>query len=140
VDTHSAFTGVIVSLSLGSPIMMVIIPAHIILSSNSCTIPVTALLCWWSGSNVYQSVSSLTRERASLLCYQDFAHPEGSQVHVWLPARSLLVLSGDARYVWTHAIVPRKTDLLVLYADTCNNRVPMSTYLNHLSHAWRVYY
>ena len=30
--------------------------------------------------------------------------------HVWLPARSLLVLEGDARYRWAHGIAPRTMD------------------------------
>ena len=32
--------------------------------------------------------------------------------HIWLPARSLLVLRGDARYKWVHAIAPRTMDKL----------------------------
>ena len=30
--------------------------------------------------------------------------------YLWLPARSLLVLSGPARYFWSHGIAPRTTD------------------------------
>ena len=30
--------------------------------------------------------------------------------YLWLPARSLLVLSGPARYCWSHGIAPRTTD------------------------------
>ena len=29
---------------------------------------------------------------------------------LWLPARSLAVLAGPARYGWTHGIPPRKSD------------------------------
>ncbi|CAH1268201.1 ALKBH8 [Branchiostoma lanceolatum] len=40
----------------------------------------------------------------------DFKHPSGKRVPVVLPARSLLVMSGEARYLWTHGIIPRKMD------------------------------
>lgn len=30
--------------------------------------------------------------------------------YLWLPARSLLVLRGAARYSWSHGIAPRTTD------------------------------
>jgi hypothetical protein len=30
--------------------------------------------------------------------------------YLWLPARSLLVLTGPARYLWSHGIAPRTTD------------------------------
>jgi hypothetical protein len=29
---------------------------------------------------------------------------------VWLPPRSLLILTGDARYNWCHGIAPRMLD------------------------------
>ncbi len=41
-------------------------------------------------------------------------HPLDDRVkrkkHVWLPRRSLLILRGEARYFWSHAITPRKCD------------------------------
>lgn len=33
-------------------------------------------------------------------------------VFVDLPARSLLIMSGESRYDWTHGIVPRKFDIV----------------------------
>ena len=36
----------------------------------------------------------------------------GNQVLVWLPARSLLVMSGEARYSWSHGITPRHYDTM----------------------------
>ena len=33
-------------------------------------------------------------------------------ISVWLPSRSLLVMTGPARYDWTHGIAQRKTDLV----------------------------
>ncbi|XP_012864928.1 PREDICTED: alkylated DNA repair protein alkB homolog 8 [Dipodomys ordii] len=62
IDTHSAFEDEIVSLSLGSEIVM------------------------------------------------DFKHPDGVLVQVMLPRRSLLVMTGESRYLWTHGITPRKFD------------------------------
>ncbi|XP_055278919.1 alkylated DNA repair protein alkB homolog 8 isoform X1 [Moschus berezovskii] len=62
IDTHSAFEDEIVSLSLGSEIVM------------------------------------------------DFKHPDGMTVPVMLPRRSLLVMAGESRYLWTHGITPRKFD------------------------------
>uniref|UniRef100_A0A8D1JMB8 tRNA (carboxymethyluridine(34)-5-O)-methyltransferase ALKBH8 n=1 Tax=Sus scrofa TaxID=9823 RepID=A0A8D1JMB8_PIG len=54
IDTHSAFEDEIISLSLGSEIVM------------------------------------------------DFKHPDGITVPVMLPCRSLLVMTGESRYLWTH--------------------------------------
>ena len=40
----------------------------------------------------------------------DFTHSKtGKKSSLLLESRSLLVLSGDARYVWQHAIAGRKT-------------------------------
>ena len=41
-----------------------------------------------------------------------FQGPAGRKVPVWLPRRSLLVMSGAARYDWTHGITPRHYDTL----------------------------
>ncbi|KAF8270925.1 hypothetical protein EI94DRAFT_1721463 [Lactarius quietus] len=35
---------------------------------------------------------------------------DGECEEVWLPPRSVIVLCGEARYVWTHGIVPRTRD------------------------------
>ena len=44
-------------------------------------------------------------------CVMDFTHSEtGEKSLLLLEPRSLLVLTGDARYVWQHAIAQRKTD------------------------------
>ena len=44
-------------------------------------------------------------------CVMDFTHSKtGEKSSLMLEPRSLLVLSGDARYVWQHAIAGRKTD------------------------------
>jgi alkylated DNA repair dioxygenase AlkB len=44
-------------------------------------------------------------------CVMDFTHSKtGDKSSLLLEPRSLLVLTGDARYVWQHAIAGRKTD------------------------------
>ncbi|XP_033486468.2 tRNA (carboxymethyluridine(34)-5-O)-methyltransferase alkbh8 [Epinephelus lanceolatus] len=40
----------------------------------------------------------------------EFRHPNGRLVAVVLPGRSLLVMRGESRYLWTHGITPRKFD------------------------------
>lgn len=42
----------------------------------------------------------------------DFKHPDGHTVAVMLPRCSLLVMSGESRYLWTHGITPRKYDII----------------------------
>nr|XP_028582029.1 alkylated DNA repair protein alkB homolog 8 isoform X2 [Podarcis muralis] len=42
----------------------------------------------------------------------DFKHPDGHAAAVMLPQRSLLVMSGESRYLWTHGITPRKFDIV----------------------------
>ncbi|KAM6448124.1 tRNA (carboxymethyluridine(34)-5-O)-methyltransferase ALKBH8 isoform 3-T3 [Liasis olivaceus] len=42
----------------------------------------------------------------------DFKHPDGRTAAVMLPQRSLLVMSGESRYLWTHGITPRKFDVV----------------------------
>jgi alkylated DNA repair dioxygenase AlkB len=39
---------------------------------------------------------------------------EGDDTHkfLYLPPRSLLVLSGEARYLWSHGIAARKSDMV----------------------------
>jgi alkylated DNA repair dioxygenase AlkB len=44
-------------------------------------------------------------------CVMDFTQPQPERkVPVLLEPESLIILSGDARYVWRHSIAPRKTD------------------------------
>lgn len=43
----------------------------------------------------------------------EFKNPATSQqVNVSLPQRSLLIMSGESRYGWTHGIVPKKSDIV----------------------------
>ncbi|XP_072119219.1 tRNA (carboxymethyluridine(34)-5-O)-methyltransferase alkbh8 [Mobula birostris] len=42
----------------------------------------------------------------------EFRHPAGHSVPVMLPRRSLLVMTGESRYLWSHGITPRKFDVV----------------------------
>ncbi|XP_069747352.1 alkylated DNA repair protein alkB homolog 8 isoform X2 [Narcine bancroftii] len=42
----------------------------------------------------------------------DFRHPAGRCVSTMLPRRSLLVMTGESRYLWSHGITPRKFDVV----------------------------
>lgn len=42
----------------------------------------------------------------------EFSHPSDCHVPVLLPRRSVTVLSGESRYLWTHGITPRKSDVV----------------------------
>ena len=47
----------------------------------------------------------------------DFKDPSGNKSSVLLPQRSVLIMSGEARYKWQHGIVPRKSDVLPSSTD-----------------------
>ncbi|XP_070685529.1 tRNA (carboxymethyluridine(34)-5-O)-methyltransferase alkbh8 [Pempheris klunzingeri] len=42
----------------------------------------------------------------------EFRRPDGRLVALLLPGRSLLVMKGESRYLWTHGITPRKFDMV----------------------------
>ncbi|XP_065845736.1 alkylated DNA repair protein alkB homolog 8-like isoform X2 [Oscarella lobularis] len=42
----------------------------------------------------------------------DFRHPNGSTCSVLLQPKSFLIMTGESRYIWTHGITPRKTDVI----------------------------
>jgi alkylated DNA repair dioxygenase AlkB len=71
-----------------------------------------------------ETVASLSLGSA---CVMDFAPPGGRQkTSMLLEPRSLLVLSDDARYRWTHAIAPRKTDKFDGMVISRNRRVSLT--------------
>lgn len=41
-----------------------------------------------------------------------FSNPSGDTRQVLLPRRSVLLMTGASRYLWSHGIVPRKTDVI----------------------------
>ena len=42
----------------------------------------------------------------------DFRHPDGLHLTVLLPPNSLMIMTGESRYVWSHGITPRKSDMV----------------------------
>ncbi|XP_029027315.1 alkylated DNA repair protein alkB homolog 8 [Betta splendens] len=55
----------------------------------------------------------------------EFRHPGGRLVPVLLPERSLLVMKGESRYLWTHGITPRKFDMVPASApQSCAHKSP----------------
>uniref|UniRef100_A0A672Z536 tRNA (carboxymethyluridine(34)-5-O)-methyltransferase n=1 Tax=Sphaeramia orbicularis TaxID=375764 RepID=A0A672Z536_9TELE len=49
----------------------------------------------------------------------EFRHPDGHLVAVVLPERSLLVMKGESRFLWTHGITPRKFDMVPASDPQC---------------------
>lgn len=50
----------------------------------------------------------------------EFRRPsDGHQISIWLPRRSLLIMSKESRYGWTHGITPRKTDVIPVNDGNC---------------------
>lgn len=48
----------------------------------------------------------------------DFRHPDGGLVALVLPGRSLLVMKGESRYLWTHGWAPMCFSDLLLFPDS----------------------
>eukprot|EP01130_Rhizamoeba_saxonica_P014080 TRINITY_DN6099_c0_g1_i2.p1 TRINITY_DN6099_c0_g1~~TRINITY_DN6099_c0_g1_i2.p1 ORF type:complete len:477 (+),score=80.74 TRINITY_DN6099_c0_g1_i2:529-1959(+) len=42
----------------------------------------------------------------------DLKHNDGRKREIYLKPRSLLILTGESRYVWSHGIAPRKSDIV----------------------------
>ncbi len=42
----------------------------------------------------------------------EFRKPDGTKRSVYVPRRSLMVFTGEARFLWTHGIAQRRTDLV----------------------------
>lgn len=43
---------------------------------------------------------------------KDMAPKASTHVSVLVPRRSILIMSGESRYGWTHGITPRKIDVV----------------------------
>eukprot|EP00928_Gymnodinium_smaydae_P017200 TRINITY_DN16574_c0_g1_i1.p1 TRINITY_DN16574_c0_g1~~TRINITY_DN16574_c0_g1_i1.p1 ORF type:complete len:399 (+),score=78.86 TRINITY_DN16574_c0_g1_i1:68-1198(+) len=89
-DAHSAFEGCIVAITLGSGIVMDFRRPHMSAEGGG-------------------KVSVGRHHRGAPPPARDGTVLEKS---VWLPANSMLVLRGEARYAWQHGIAWRKTDCL----------------------------
>eukprot|EP01117_Protostelium_nocturnum_P014467 TRINITY_DN5504_c2_g1_i1.p1 TRINITY_DN5504_c2_g1~~TRINITY_DN5504_c2_g1_i1.p1 ORF type:complete len:658 (-),score=227.09 TRINITY_DN5504_c2_g1_i1:30-2003(-) len=85
-------------------------------------------------------MASLSLDSQSVM---EFEHPNGEKVAVYLPRRSLVILTGESRYVWTHGISYRKTDLVDIqdlkqdsdlkqkYADALSRNQPSALIERH---------
>ncbi|CAE7474486.1 ALKBH8 [Symbiodinium natans] len=85
VDAHSAFEDGIAAITLGSGIVMEF------------------------------RKTDATSGKLSMGKHHRMAPPQaGAEIskHVWLPPKSLLIISGEARFAWQHGIAWRKTDCL----------------------------
>ena len=56
----------------------------------------------------------------------DFRHPDGRKIPVFLQRRSLLVMSGEARYLWTHGIAARQFD--EVYSEMAGSTASIQSY------------
>ncbi|MBL0318452.1 MAG: alpha-ketoglutarate-dependent dioxygenase AlkB [Alphaproteobacteria bacterium] len=67
-------------------------------------------------------------------CVMEFFNPSiKKRIPVLLEPRSLLIVSGDARYQWLHSIPARKTDLYEGISFTRNRRISL-TFRNMIIH------
>ena len=76
------------------------IAGHI--DSDACFGPIIFILSCNSGITMTLSKRTPESEKCTL--------PQETKKHLWLAPRSLLILQGDARYLWSHAIATRKLD------------------------------
>lgn len=125
VDTHSAFTYLIVSLSLGAETVMDFRKQepqqqqeHIKQEQETASVAST-------GKNATAAVSELKQTTQQTLQAPDQKQQQQQQqqrivsprkqdttdhLPVVLPRRSLLILNGASRYAWSHGIASRKMD------------------------------
>ena len=118
IDTHGAFDGTIVSLSIGSGITMDFRRQEVPPSLQSTPIRQQAL---FPPKRRTKEVAPAVPLSAPPAASSRSAAEEGNGVPssdkvehkrclLWLPPRSLLVLQEESRYQWTHGIAPRKAD------------------------------
>lgn len=70
-------------------------------------------------------------------CVMEFTHNQTSEkISVLLEPRSLVVMQGDARYLWKHAIPARKTDKLSGKSFTRKIRVSLTFRKVHLYYGY----
>ena len=50
----------------------------------------------------------------------NFHHPGGTCVDVLVPRRALIIMTGESRFLWSHGITPRKSDVTV--ETNCQNQ------------------
>uniref|UniRef100_A0A7I4EC52 tRNA (carboxymethyluridine(34)-5-O)-methyltransferase n=1 Tax=Physcomitrium patens TaxID=3218 RepID=A0A7I4EC52_PHYPA len=107
IDTHSAFEGSILSLSLGGPCIMefrkYIKRGNSLVDGDAHT-----------STSISQQNDESNENAEAIVVRNDDSVPTGSvyiiRKALFLPPRSLLILSGEARYAWHHYIPHHKID------------------------------
>jgi alkylated DNA repair dioxygenase AlkB len=66
------------------------------------------------------------RQSAEVLQYRLASQTSSQQMELHLQPASLLVLKGDARHMWTHAIPARKTDVFEGQKHTRYRRISLT--------------
>ncbi len=56
----------------------------------------------WKWTSWFSYMDNYKHLAIFLQTVMDFKHPDGRTVAVVLPERSLLVMKGESRYLWTH--------------------------------------
>lgn len=106
VDRHSSFGPVILVVNLGSGIIMDFKkPSSQPLAPKSKSqvyLPSINVLSSSSSSSDPPPITTTTTSTSSSIHHQ-----------VWIPARSILIMSGEARYAYTHGIRSRKSDNII---------------------------
>ena len=100
IDTYGCFGNNIVVLNLGSGIVMTL-QKRVTLDEAALTDPSVRPNC---RNNRFRGVGSAEGVDST----DD--HPIDSKKYIWLPRRSLLLLSGEGRYLYSHGISKRVSD------------------------------
>ncbi|KAF8063012.1 ALKBH8 [Scenedesmus sp. PABB004] len=95
IDTHSAFTGAIASLSLAGGCVMEF------RRGSGC-----------AAAQAEQQQQQQPEQQQQQQLEKQQQQPEEERVAIYLPRRSLLVMAGEARLGWRHAIPHRKSDVV----------------------------
>ena len=71
----------------------------------------------------------------------DFKGPTGDHFPIVLPRRSLVIMLGPSRYLYTHGIMPRKSDVVTVQSelgDATTQRLTLSRRDTRTSFTFRV--
>lgn len=105
IDTHSAFQGCILSLSLAGPCIMEF--RKYTNGAWSSQAMDTAFDCGWLNNDISGMVGTAGKHQQG-----SKQKPYFERKAIFLPPRSLLVLSEEARYAWHHYIPHHKVDII----------------------------
>ena len=71
----------------------------------------------------------------------DFKGTKGDHFPILLPRRSLVIMLGPSRYLYTHGIMPRKSDVVTVqsgFGDTLTQRLTLSLRDTRTSFTFRI--